>query len=82
VGVARLARSLGCPVLALGGTLGDGAEAVLVEGIDAVFSICPGPLSLYEAVARAAVLLERAAEQAVRSFLAGWERAGRIPGPH
>ena len=53
VGVARLARSLGCPTLALAGTIGPGAEAVLDEGIDAYFSICPGPISLDEAIAQA-----------------------------
>jgi glycerate kinase len=77
VGVARLARSLGCPTLALAGTLGPGAEAVLGEGIDAVFSLCPGPVSLEQAVAHAAEWLERAASQAVRAFLAGRRRSGR-----
>ena len=46
VGVARLARSLGCPTLALAGTIGPGAEATLEHGIDAYFSICPGPIGL------------------------------------
>jgi glycerate 2-kinase len=74
VGVARLARSLGCPTLALAGTVGPGAEEVLDEGIDAYFSICPGPISLDEAIAQASTLLERAAEGATRGFLAGWRR--------
>ena len=46
VGVGRLARSLGCPTLALAGSIGPGAEAALEEGIDAYFSICPGPITL------------------------------------
>jgi glycerate kinase len=71
VGVARLARSLGCPTLALAGTIGTGAEAVLDQGINAYFSICDGPMSLDQAIARAAALLERATEQAVRAYLAG-----------
>jgi len=71
VGVARLARSLQCPTLALAGRIDPGAETVLGEGIDACFSICPGPMPLDEAIARAASLLERATEQAVRAFLAG-----------
>ena len=53
VGVARLARSLHCPVLALAGSIGPGAEAVLEHGIDAYFSICPGPISLDQAIAQA-----------------------------
>jgi glycerate kinase len=75
VGVARLARSFGCPVLALAGTLETGYEAVLDQGIDAVFSICPGPITLEDAVARAGPLLERAAEHAVRAFLSGRRHA-------
>ena len=71
VGVARLARSVHCPVLALAGSIGAGAEAVLDQGIDAYFSICPGPIELEAAIERAAELLEHATEQAVRAFLAG-----------
>jgi len=71
VGVGRLARSLNCPTLALAGTIAGGAEAVLAHGIDAYFSICNGPLSLERAIADAEALLERAAEQAVRAFVAG-----------
>jgi glycerate kinase len=71
VGVARLARGLGCPTIALAGTIGPGAEAVLAEGIDAYFSLCPGPIALAEAMTHTAVLLERATAQAVRAFLAG-----------
>jgi glycerate 2-kinase len=71
VGVARLARSLRCPVLALAGSIGPGARAVLDKGINAYFSICPGPIELEAAIEHAAALLERATEQAVRGFLAG-----------
>ena len=71
VGVARLAHSLGCPVLALAGSIGAGRRAVLDHGIDAYFSICPGPIELRDAIEQAAELLERATEQAVRGFLAG-----------
>ena len=71
VGVARLARSLGCPTLALAGTIGKGAEAVLDQGINAYFSICPAPIPLAQAFARAPQLLQQATAQAVRCFLAG-----------
>jgi glycerate kinase len=71
VGVARLARSMGVPTLALAGTIGDGAAAVLEQGIDAYFSLCDRPMPLDAAVRDAAALLERAAGQAVRAFLAG-----------
>lgn len=71
VGVGRLARSLGCPVLALAGSIGPGAESTFDHGLDAYFSICPGPIALDQAMARAAELLEEATAQAVRAFLAG-----------
>jgi glycerate kinase len=50
---------------------------VLGEGVDAVFSLCPGPIALDEALSRAPELLARAAEQAVRCFLAGRNRPER-----
>ncbi len=80
VGVSRLARSIGCPTLALAGSIGPGAEDVLLEGIDAYLSLCPGPITLEEAMNRAEELLEAAAEQATRAFLAG-RRATRPPEP-
>jgi glycerate kinase len=71
VGVARLAHSLGCPTLAIAGSIGPGAEAVLEQGVDAYFSICPGPIHIDEAIEKASELLENATAQAVRAFLAG-----------
>jgi glycerate 2-kinase len=70
VGVGRVARAAGCPTLAIAGALGTGADDVLDRGIDAIFSICDRPMTLDEALAGAAELLERAACQAVRCFLA------------
>ncbi len=74
VGVGRLAGSLGCPTLALAGSIGPGAEAVLEQGIDAYFSICSGPIGLEQAIAEAEELLARATEQVVRGFFAGNRR--------
>jgi glycerate kinase len=71
VGVARVAREVACPTIALAGALGPGAEDVLAEGIDAIFSLCNRPMPLDEALADAARLLESASAQAVRCFLAG-----------
>ncbi len=70
-GVGRLAESVGVPVLALGGSLGDAAESVLDLGVDALFSIVDRPMSLTEAIDEAACLLSRATEHAFRAFLAG-----------
>jgi glycerate 2-kinase len=71
VGVARLARDLGVPCLALAGMIGPGAEDVLAQGIDAFASIAPGPGPISEAIAEVSPRLERATEQLVRAFLAG-----------
>ncbi|SDH82577.1 glycerate kinase [Alteribacillus persepolensis] len=52
VGVAKAAKSCSdVPVIALCGQLGPGYEAVYHEGITAVFSIAPGPISTEEAMA-------------------------------
>lgn len=47
IGVARIAKKYGIPVIGIAGVLGDGVEAVHQHGIDAVFSILPAlaPLS-------------------------------------
>lgn len=66
VGVARMAKKHGLPVLALVGSIGPGAEYVFKEGIDAVMSIAPGPITLDESIRRAPALLEDAAERAVK----------------
>jgi glycerate kinase len=71
VGVARLAHSLGCPTIALAGTIGPGAEAVLEQGVSAYFSLCPGPITLDQAISQAERLLESVSAQALRLFLAG-----------
>ncbi len=52
IGVARIAKKHGIPVIGIAGVLGDGVEAVHQHGIDAVFSILP-------ALAPLAKVLER-----------------------
>lgn len=66
VGVARLAKEFQVPVLALAGSIGQGAENVLSCGVDAYFSIIPRPLSLESSIARAAGFLTDLAEQCAR----------------
>jgi glycerate kinase len=70
-GVAERARALGVPCFALAGGVGGGLDALHALGIDAVFSLCPGPISLEQAMAAGADYLAAATEQAVRAFLAG-----------
>ena len=66
VGVAKVAKSFNVPVFCLSGGLGQGANDVLVQGIDAVMSICDRPLSLEECMRDGAVLIEAGAERLCR----------------
>lgn len=54
VGIAEVAERHGVPVIALGGSLGDGVEDVFEKGIAAVFSVVKGPCTLDAALADAA----------------------------
>jgi glycerate kinase len=67
--VARRAKLRGVPVVALVGSVGDGAEATHAIGIDAYFSILNRPYSLAEAMDKAPELVAEATEQAVRLAL-------------
>jgi len=79
VGVARLAKTLGLPVIALAGELGPSAEKVSAHGIDAHFCIADGPMSYQESFDRAAELLSGASEQVLRVWLAGRRRVLQTP---
>lgn len=50
IGVARVAKEFNIPVIAVAGSVKEGAQAVYQHGIDAVFSIVQGPISLQEAM--------------------------------
>ncbi|QQM43864.1 glycerate kinase family protein [Streptomyces liliifuscus] len=67
--VARRAKLNGRPVLALAGTLGEGAHTV--PGVDAFTGILPAPMALAEALLRASELLTDATERALRMILLG-----------
>jgi glycerate kinase len=69
VGVARIARSMGIPVVALAGALGDGYEAAYAHGVTAAFCICPKPVTLADAVAQAPEWLAGVAEAVMRLWL-------------
>jgi glycerate kinase len=69
--IARRAKRRGVPVIALVGTVGDGAEASHAVGIDAYFSIVNGPCSPEEAMAKAPKLVVQATEQVIRLVLLG-----------
>lgn len=67
-GVAKAARQLGIPVVAIAGSLGPGYDAVHDCGIREVISIQSGTMSLAEAMARAPELLAAAAERVARAW--------------
>ncbi|MGY3201179.1 hypothetical protein ACVW19_001694 [Streptomyces sp. TE5632] len=74
--VARRAELYGRrAVLALAGTLGEGAHEV--PGVDACHGVLPAPTPLAEAPARGAELLTGATERALRVIVPGT----RLPGP-
>ena len=69
--VGAHARRRGVPCVAIAGGLGEDLDRLHETGIDAVVSLCSGPMSLAEAQARSEELLANAAEQVLRIFLAG-----------
>jgi glycerate kinase len=69
--IARRAKRHGLPVIAIVGTIGDGAEKNLAAGLDAYFTIAEGPSSLKEEMKNAPRLVQQATEQVLRLFLAG-----------
>lgn len=66
MGVAKIARAAGVPVIALAGSLGEGYERVREVGIDAAFSLAPGPMTLEQACAEAAGQLQARAGDIAR----------------
>jgi glycerate kinase len=75
--IARRAKRRGVPVIALVGTVGDGAEANHAVGIDAYFSILNEPCSREEAMEKAPKLVAQATEQIMRLVPLGWPN--RVP---
>jgi glycerate kinase len=70
-GVALAAKTANVPCFGLCGSRGKEINTLHPLGMDAVFPICPGPVTLATAMDEASTLLSLATEQAVRAFLAG-----------
>ena len=62
VGVAKRAKKYGIPVIGIAGILGEGCDAVYRHGIDALFSIVPGTVSLETALLNGEKYTEKLAE--------------------
>ena len=71
VGVAKVAKAHGIPVIAIAGGIAEGAEAVYDAGIDAMLGIVQEPMSLENAVTDASRLIANTAEQAARLIRIG-----------
>jgi glycerate kinase len=69
--VARRAKKLNLPVVAIAGSLNKGARDNYEIGIDAIFSILREPCTLEEAIDNAPELLEKCAENVMRTLLVG-----------
>ena len=70
LGVARIAKKLGIPVVAVTGALGDGYEILYDLGIDAILPIQPRPMTLEESIACSEDSLQRAGENIARLVVA------------
>ena len=78
LGVARIARRHGKPVIAIAGGLGDDVVALQAHGVDASFSVVRRPCSLEEALAAAADNLRAAARNIAEVLrIGGGLSAGR-----
>ncbi|HYF93698.1 MAG TPA: glycerate kinase [Symbiobacteriaceae bacterium] len=66
MGVARRAGQHGIPAIVVSGGVTPDADGLLVHNIRSLISVCDGPMTLDEAMSRAAELLERATARALR----------------
>ena len=76
--VARRAKELGLPTVALVGMVGPGAEETLKHGIDAYCSVIESPMQLIAAFERAPDLLKQGAENFARTVLVGKKLAEQL----
>lgn len=68
-GVVRLAREAGVPVIAVVGSLGEGWDTLLRQGLEGVEVLASSSLGQAEAMRRAPGLLAEATERAIRGWL-------------
>lgn len=70
MGVAKVAKAAGVPVIAIAGSLGPNYQALYEVGIVAAFSLVAGPTTLEQACQDTALLLEDRAQDIVNVWLA------------
>jgi len=67
-GVAQIAKKYKIPVVALVGSIGTGVEVLYKEGINAIFSIVEGPMTLEKCMGNGTELAERTAGNVIRAL--------------
>ena len=70
-GVGAAAKAQSIPCFAIAGSIGKELGSLHESGINAVFSLCPGPISLAESMKLSRENIARVTEQALRAYLAG-----------
>ncbi|MFZ1456196.1 MAG: glycerate kinase [Saprospiraceae bacterium] len=68
-GVAQVAKQTNIPVIAIGGSLGNGYKELYNKGFDGIFSIIDKPMTLTDALVNAEELVENMAESIMRLIL-------------
>ena len=66
LGVASVAKKYSVPVVSICGSIASDAKVLYKNNIDAMFSICDGPMPLEKAMANAKALLEKTSENVIR----------------
>jgi len=77
-GVARLSQQQRVPVVAIVGSIGDGADLLYRSGLTSIVSLVPCPVSLQDAMEQGRGMVADTAERVMRLFLAGGN--GASPG--
>jgi glycerate kinase len=70
VGVAKMAKEKGVPVIGIAGSLAEGFSEVHDHGIDAVFTLVNGPTTLEKAMEGTHALVASTTEEVLRAMLA------------
>ncbi len=71
IGVTRIAKGFGIPVIVIAGQIGEDAEKLYQQGIDAMLSIAPGPISKEDSISNAENLITSTSESAARIIKVG-----------
>ncbi|MBV1757207.1 MAG: glycerate kinase [Dethiosulfatibacter sp.] len=74
VGVAKIAKKYSLPVIAIVGSIGEGASIVYGHGIDAIFDIVSSPMALEEAMENSQMLITQTTENIMRVITLGGKR--------